>query len=346
MVGRPLPRRAAPAVLTLFCAGFLTTCDFLTSDIFPSWLSYAEARFDLETAAVDFVTASNPLNGIDVEYIRTLSGEDLIVVLFMGNTNRRLLILDPGDLETLATLNDAANFTPFLGAASDGNLACGTRSIDPVTYATSPGANIGVSGSRQWVLRTGAGSDQYLIGFDNGLFNVQRHKYNFDWTNYIGVTSGTTWAAPYPLSPWYLVDCETDTLGTGANFLFAYYGGPNQIGFASYFNATAAIEANPRDFLNAASDLTGPFPMDEGRAWLTSGGPVAFVRGDKGTDRLVRYKFGTGNVSTGTESTILDSIPIDDDDELTVLSFDPSGTWWFAYDRRTGFLYKLRTWWK
>ncbi|NLJ46040.1 MAG: hypothetical protein GX430_05715 [Treponema sp.] len=106
-------------------------------------------------------------------------------------------------------------------------------------------------------------------------------------------------------------------------------------------------------FDNAGAVRTGPFRADDGLAWLTAGGPVAFTRGDRNTDRLVRYRWGTGGFSTfwldwanAVESEVIDSIPFDSSDELRVLSFDPSGTWWFADDRRTGYLYKLRTWWR
>ena len=77
------------------------------------------------------------------------------------------------------------------------------------------------------------------------------------------------------------------------------------------------------------------------------------MRGNNGSDHLVRYRYGTGGFSGSfgdfaggyTTSEAIDSIPIDDDDEVRVLSFDPSGSWWLPY-RRTGILYKLRTWWK
>ncbi len=74
---------------------------------------------------------------------------------------------------------------------------------------------------------------------------------------------------------------------------------------------------------------------------------MAFRRGDKGPDRLVRYKPGTGSVdiTSYTYSTELDSIPFDSDDKR-VLSFDPEGRYWFFYDRKSGLLYKMRTWWK
>lgn len=346
MVAASLRRRAASAALALFCMCFLSTCDFLTADIFPSWLSYAAARFDMESAAADFVTASNQLNGIDVEYIRTLSGKDLVVILFMGSGNRRLLLLDPGDMKLLTALDDSVDFTPFLGAGSNGELACGRRSIDPVTFATAAGANIGVDGSRQWLVRIGPGMDQFLIGYNESMLEVQRQKYDVLWSIIGASQTGTTWAAPYPTTSWILLDCETGGTGVAADFLFLNYGGTTQYGYASHFAAASSIDTGTLNFLGSADSVTGPFRLDDGRAWITSGGPVAFVRGDRSSDRLVRYRNGTGSVSPWSESTVADSIPVDDNDELTVLSFEPSGEWWFAYDRRTGYLYKLRTWWK
>ncbi len=347
MVANTLRRRAAVAALALFCAGFLSTCDFLTSDIFPSWFSYVDARVDLKSAIVDFVTPSNQLNGIDVEYIRTLSGRDLVVILFMGSANRRLLLLDPGDMHLLASLEDSVDFTPFIAAGSDGNLAVGRRSIDPSSYTSIAGASTGVNGSRQWLLRTGPASDQFLIGFDGDPnWLVQRYKYSSAWI-FSGSQTGTDWS-PLPANYWSLLDAETSITGSGATFLFEYYGGANTVGYVSFFTSTASIDTGTLSFFTSSDDVTGPFRLDEHRAWITSGGPVAYVRGDRSTDRLVRYKFGTGDpTAVPIEYAVeLDSIPVDDNDDLTVLSFDASGTWWFVFDRRTGYLYKLRTWWK
>ncbi len=144
-----------------------------------------------------------------------------------------------------------------------------------------------------------------------------------------------------------MIDSETSESGIGAMFLLNHATEAEQSAYLSYFPSTFTINTGTLDFLNdPAAQVTGPFRVDDGRAWITYDGPVAYHRGDKGPDRLVRYKMGSGSASPYTPATELDSIPFDDNDELRVLSFDASGTWWFAYDRRTGYLYKLRTWWK
>jgi hypothetical protein len=115
-------------------------------------------------------------------------------------------------------------------------------------------------------------------------------------------------------------------------------------GYTASFASALDFTAGGTVFDSALAVKTGPFPVADDRAWLTAGGPVAFDRSDR-VSRLVRYQYGTGNFATGTTATELDSISIDEDD-IKVLSFDPSGKWWFIYDRYSGRLYKLRTWWK
>ncbi len=344
MVGVSLRRRATAAALALLCAGFLSTCDFLTADIFPSWLSYVEARYDLRSEVKVFSSILASTENFLVEYVQPFSGRGVVALFLPGTPNKRLVFLDSNTLRKLHH-EDNSEFSPLLAAASIGqNMVCGKVSINTTDFVLSAGPTDGLDGSRQWLVRIGPDSDQYLIGFNSGMLEVNRHKYDYSFA-YINTISGTDWVAPYPTDYWELLDSEMSSSGAGAMFLFRNTS-DEEVGYLSVFSASADIEANPRDFLNAANQVTGPFRIDDGRAWITHDGPVAYHRGDKGPDRLVRYELGTGSALSSIPATELDSIPFDDNDELRVLSFDPSGRWWFAYDRRTGYLYKLRTWWK
>lgn len=330
-VRRPRPFRGVftAALLSLL----LSSCAFLTSDIFPSWLSFADANLDLRGLVRGFGAVDEP-ESLYVEYLQTVGGPAYIAVLYYEGTAWRLVFLDPEDMGYLASLKEPG-FSPFLGAGSGGDIVCGTVSVAAATLTSQTPAPTSLpGGGRAYLVRAGAGANQYIVGSPNSS-NVAWIQYDSAWVSSPPGTIGAG-AAPYPSTTIYLQDADTDVPGTGANYLFrdTSSGG---YGYLAYYAATASIETNP-PLSSSATQVTGPFRMDDGRGWITSGGPVAYVRGDNGPDRLVRYKLG----SVGTEQ---DSLPFDSDD-MEILSFDPTGRYWFIYDRISGRLFKLRTWWK
>lgn len=327
--GRPFRSLLSAALLSLF----LSSCAFFTSDIFPAWLSFSDASLDLRGLVRGFGAADEP-ESLYVEYIQTVGGPAYIAVLYYEGTAWRLVFLSPKDMGYLASLKDTG-FSPFLGAGSAGDIVCGTVSVNAYTLTSqSPAPTSLPGGGRPYLVRAGGGLDQYIVTSPDSS-NVAWIQYDSAWST--PTTSSTAAGdSPYPASSLYLQDADTDVLGTGANYLFrdTSSGG---YGYVAYYAATAGIETYPL-LSTSATQITGPFRMDDGRGWITSGGPVAYVYGDSGPDRLVRYKFG----SAGTER---DSLPFDSDD-VDILSFDPAGRYWFIYDRISGRLFKLRTWWK
>jgi len=103
---------------------------------------------------------------------------------------------------------------------------------------------------------------------------------------------------------------------------------------ADFIAATPFLAADGTP--SAGVEATGPFPIADGRAWLTADGVVALNRSD--VNALVRYSYAG--------SAPLDEFVIAGDTEgYEILSFDAGGSWWFLYDRFAGTLQKLRTWW-
>jgi len=335
---RPLLWAAASLSLAL------SSCSFLTWDIFPSWLSYWDASYDLRAEIRDFSggVLDDP-QSYYVEYIETVGGPSYIAVLLFYDSGGRLVLLDPADMSRIAAV-ESTSFSPLLAAGSGGDIVCGQVSIDTTTYTASTGPSSLGYGSRQWLVRVGPYSDQYVVGCDSNSL-VSKRKDNLTWTSPTTLGDSDVAIAPYPTTSWNLVDGETAITGVGANLLFSYYGGTEQVGYAAYYSLSSDIEGVTEIIGSSATEVTGPFPMDDGLAWITSGGPVAYNRRDNGNDRLVRYQFGSGNVSTGIYSTDLDYFAMDRDD-MDILSFDPSGNYWFVYSRDSGRLMKLRTWWK
>jgi len=324
----------------LFCS-----CSFLTWDIFPSWLSYSDASFDLRAEIRDFSEGDlDDPESYYVEYLQTIGGKAYIAVLLFYNSQGRLVILDPDDMIPIATIV-STDFSPFLAAGSGGDIVCGQVSIDTTSYTDS---GVGPSslgyGSRQWLVRNGPYSEQYVVGCD-GAYLFSKRKDNSTWSASSSPVDSAVAITPYPMTGWNLIDGETAVTGSGANLLFSYSGGSNQVGYSAYYASTNIIEGITEIIGDSATKITGPFRLDDGMAWITSGGPVAYVRSDNGRNKLVRYKFGTGDVLTDTYSTELDSFAMDTND-MDILSFDPAGNFWFVYERDSGRLLKLRTWWK
>ena len=350
MVKKPYPRRAAAAAAVLFCAVFLSTCDFLTSDIFPSWLSYAEASVNLR--AIMKAQGLGDLAVVEsVEYADWKQGSidySKVLVFTVGNGTNKLILLDPRDLQFVHA-DSNSEFSRSLASTSIGFLS-GKRIISPIDFSLTAAPNWSTPYSVR-VFRVGI--DPTGTNFAVDLNSSQQGRFE-EYPNAWGAfTSSVTRDFDALAGMYAFLDAE---YVNGYSVLGRRESGP-YMGFASSFSSAADFTSIGTVFDKTTvpvPEKTGPFRMDENGAWLTAGGPVAFVRGDRDSDRLVRYRWGTGGFSVAFgdygngywTSEEADSIPIENNDEFRILSFDPSGTWWFGYDRRTGMLYKLRTWWK
>jgi len=99
---------------------------------------------------------------------------------------------------------------------------------------------------------------------------------------------------------------------------------------SNIFQGTAAqIYQNPNAVVTEVSSSSSD------QAWLTIGGIVSLSHDNR--TRLVRYAYGSGKE--------LDSMAIDDT-WMAAINFEDSGSYWYYYDRYTGCLFKMRSWWK
>jgi hypothetical protein len=329
------------ALVVLILTLLLSTCTFLTSDIFPYWLSFVEASVDLRAISTDLGLGSDPIPEA-VEYAPFVYlGTDYskVLVYLRGIPGQeRLLLLDPKNLALKEDLIDTG-FRPILASAAGGFL-CGERTISPLDFTIDMDPAWG--GSMVRLFRVGIG----LPGLNYVVEQVSNNQANFfyydvDWTR-IPIVPDPPRDFDSSNNDYQILDADyaQGYSVLGRRFSLEY----GEQGYVASFATPANFTAAGTVFDSAVAVKTGPFPVADNRAWLTAGGPVAFDRSDKDS-RLVRYKYGTGNFSTGAKAEELDSIIFDEDD-LKILSFDPSGQWWFVYDRYSGRLYKLRTWWK
>jgi hypothetical protein len=107
----------------------------------------------------------------------------------------------------------------------------------------------------------------------------------------------------------------------------------------SFADEAALLSSTP--LLEDSSALrSGPFPMGNNGGWLTADGIVTMNRDSETYINLYAYDW------TALEATPTDRLQITGDTEAyRIMSFDPSGSWWYLHDQLTQHLFALRTWW-
>jgi len=329
--------RFALSAAALMTTTMVSTCGFLTSDAFPRWLSYVEASVDFRTIAVAQGLGSDAsIDNLEfAPYVTGGTDYSKVLVFATGNGTNRLILLDQDKL-AFSFAKIYGGFTRALASVTGGFL-CGTQRVDPLNPANIPIlAHAWTNPSSVRVFRVGDAVSglNYAVDPTSSLIA--------DFAEYTSVWSGSPQSTSF------------DSLTKNYNLLDAEYANgysvlgqrqDNGQGYAACFPDSATFTAGGTVFDSAAAIKTGPFPIADSYAWLTADGPVAYYRGSNGSNRIVRYHYGTGNFTTGAQAEELDSLLFDDND-VQLLSFDPSGTWWFMYDKLSGRLYKLRTWWK
>lgn len=325
------------AFVAAIVAALASTCGFLTDDVFPRWLSYVEASVDFRSIAADNGLGDDPAIE-NLEYAPFVYGGNdysKALVFATGNYAARLFLLDADRLGG-AVAKTGAGFSRVLIAGANGFI-CGTDSVNPMDYVvtadeTTWSGNFGVRGFR--VGDPGTGLNYAVV--PNSSQQAVFGEYDIDWT------PGASGIRDYDasLSTYNLLDADYAN-GYSALAQRQYTG----YGYAASFSTALLFTTAGTVFDSASATKTGPFPIADQMAWLTEDGPVAYFRDDGRDNRLVRYRWGTGDFATGAQAEEIDSLKFDTDD-IAVLSFDPSGAWWFIYDRLDGRLYKLRTWWK
>lgn len=328
--------RVAIAVAALVATAMLSTCDFLTSDAFPRWLSYVEASVDFRSIAVAQGLGSDAyIENLELAPYMT-GGVDYskVLVFASGNGTSRLILLDPVSLEYKFAKYDSL-FSHTLASVTGGFL-CGTWIVDPSApeiLTPSPGW----TSPSVRVFRVGDSVSGLNYAVDpNSSQQSNFREYNNAW----GVGPVATRGWDLPNSSYNTIDGDY-----AARYAILVRRIDSNQGYAASYQTSGDFTDNAalRVLDWGTATVTGPFPVADDKAWLTAGGPVAYYR-DR-NNRIIRYRYGTGDFATGAQAQEIDSLPFDDND-VQLLSFDPSGTWWFIYDKLSGRLYKLRTWWK
>jgi len=304
------------------------SCGFIGSDMFPRELQYAAGSYDL---AEDLGVEPAEVGELRVERLTNSDGVSRVAVYVGGSAANSLYILDD-DLSLLRSYSQDS-FSRFLGIDQSGDFACGTVFVP---YDTSVDPTVGVN-----------------LGCDEGSFDVVGTSsvlYSSDGAsgtvlNARNKISSTAYAVDSLVSSGYYFNTLDSSLIGETDRLFALLRDRSSgssmlaIGFPDIYvdhatMLTTVLNGAQIDTMTGVS-YTWIYVDNTDSGWITADGVVALVHGNG--SRLIRF-----DLTSGEE---LDSIRIDSE-WMQGISFEDGGAYWYFYDRQSGRLNKLRTWWR
>jgi hypothetical protein len=324
-------RGAAAAVAAAVSALAASSCGFVGADMFPKELQYAEAGYDL---AEEFGVEPASLGELRIEKLRAYDGSTGLFVAAKRPGGWHLSILDKG-MGLVSSLEDP-DFSRFLGSYDGASsFVCGRTGISVGFTVGAPGAMTSCDGSAFDIA-----ASRYCLHFQDialgtGITGTEKGSSTPLGTN-----------APTIMATNEYFDCLDSSVlhaGTAAARLFLLArsrsaGGSEAVAFgfpdsysslASILDGTTPLSTNPSvSVVRVRADYA-----DQG--WITDDGIVLVLHG--GESRLARI-----DPATGEE---LDSIRLDTE-WMQGASFEDSGEFWYYYDRGSGYVKKLRTWWR
>ncbi len=334
---RKLPRVAAIYLLLVFLPLILSlaSCDLLTMDMFPSYLSYEIAQVDLKgELAKKGVSGPWSLEKTAVLYTPLTGKRYVLLYLFVPLGTPWLAVMDGENLDVKTVVQDA-----FLGSmltvdmdgylVSAGSSGANVVRLDPrnFTYSTV-GTTIDTGNVEAFT--DGTTGTTYVVQYSSvSPGNLNYRSYTTPW--YSGTYSSKTLDSVFYwdlyLSSIYYewgVVRFLMTSSTGSSFAVRF---PTITAFTNAFSSTSI-------FQDSNALVVSLPPVNNNGGWLTRGG-VIFLKKDK-EDQLVRY-----NPDTGSE---LDSLTVKGFGDIR-FGFSSDGQRWTLYEAETGKLHLLRTWW-
>jgi hypothetical protein len=325
----PLPGASAAAIAVAVSALAAASCGFVGADMFPKELQYAEGGYDL---AEEYGAEPASIGELRIEHLRAYDGSTGLFVAAKRPSGWHLSILD-GGMGRAASLDDP-NFSRFLGSYDGASsFVCGRTGI-------SVGFTVGASGS--------------MTSCDGSAFDIAASRYCVrfqDLPQGTGVYA-TEKASSVPLgsnSPTVMItgeyfDCMDSSLlhagrADAKFFLLARSrsaGGSEAVAFGfpdSWSSLSSILDGSTS--LNSSVSVVRVRADYVDQGWITDDGIVLVLHGSE--SRLARF-----DPKTGVE---LDSVRIDTE-WMQGASFEDSGEFWYYYDRGSGYVKKLRTWWR
>jgi hypothetical protein len=331
------PRRGLRlSILSLIVALGLSGCDYLLEDPYGGYLQEAAAFTDLRGALAP---------GFELDMVEGMTiakaGDRTFLFARLVDTSGSAVFrsLDPSSLEQ-AGFSAAASGNPFR-ACSDSNseLVVGAHSYYPSTLSEDSGA----APPEGWILADIALGRNYL--FPAALAasaTLECRSYDGRWEN-PAVTQ-----RPFDSGGGQWRVARAVRLGDGSAVILAFSGegGTGSIKAARYpsvgafaSSTDAAIggtSASSSASVDVDSSVGGIAAQDGVAAWATEQGLVVLVSDSGGYYRFERYGYDGRSA--------LDDYRVSARHDARFY-FEPSGSFWYLYDRASGRLYRLRTWW-
>jgi len=310
-------------------AAILVSCGFVGTDMFPKELQYAAGGYSL---ASELGIEPDEMGELRIE--RLVSREDVNGIFVVAKRPEGWRLFSLNDNVELNAILENGFFNRFLGSTgeSDRSFICGMTAIDDELEIFTPPAGGTEGGCNDNTLDL-ARSEYIIQYYDNASATLLTITDKPGIQNFsdIPISNNTFFTMldssmlASSLGNRYVILARTRN-SDPASLIALSFDGIDSV--TSVFGESTPLS----EHTHVAKSYLSVKSVDGG--WVTEDGIVVLSHHDD--TRLIRY-----DLVTGAE---LDSIKIDSD-WMQGLSFDDSGEHWYYYDRRTGYVKKLRTWW-
>lgn len=330
-------RAAALLLLILPLLACLSSCDYLLGDSYPAYTQRMGAWIDLDDAA-KAASGGSPIQDVGrINYLESSGSSAVFVEYRTKDGFHRLLSLDGESLAAPVGYLLGNSFAE-VGLAASGHYvffsSSGWVALRPDSRAVDGSYSAALSPLSVYsysALVNEAGSNYFFFLMGNANQNIDLYDAAF---TLVGVRPWLNIPIGPSVSLW-----DNVSIGQGGGyycFLFRIY---NTNDFRAF--RTPSIGAMPAwtslfdDPAVPSGYKSAAFSADQSRVWITADGPVTATNDNNGLVFSLR-KFGaSGSTSTYTLK----------DESSATFSFEPSGRYWFMYEKSSGRLYKMRTWW-
>lgn len=324
------PARCLGIILLGALALLALSCSYLMDDPYGSVGQRAVAIADIATAVTSATGSS--IQYINRMYYLSSGGHTYLFLLLTTEDDVSWLIaLDGGTLSTVSAMEPYyAGTGSNMAVDLSGNFALGSSSplVLDTSLASVSSYSLSALGSVAYCLFSDGSYNNSLAVSSTELSFTQ---YDSDWA-----ATGNSDAKTVDSSgaSYTLLDAANAS-GT-VLLLFDVSGQAIEVAYPSAGSLYTTLEATSYIIDSASSSKVSPVASYENSmAWATSAGLVVGSSGNNGID-LSLYKLG-GNGKASTYKLKSNG--------STQLYFEPSGNYFFYFDRSSGRLYKLRTWW-
>jgi hypothetical protein len=310
----------------LAAAALLASCSYLLDDPYPKEAQRLLARVDLGDKAKAAGASSSIQELGALSYLESSGSSVLFVELRMKDGTHLLLSLDGDRLDGAK----AFRFSDYALGSGVSLTASGEYVSGGVAFSADlvPSA-IGVT-APNCVLRE-SGSNYFLTFASPLLLNIG--KYDADYAS-----TGSTSIPVASSGNWQLIAAAQ---GGGRycllfqNYDTGCYRAFRTSSMKALYSAAAASAWTSLFGGDVPDWHKGPtLRSDYGSAWLTVDGTVYRSSEDDGTTLTLKRFSGS-----------IESYTLEKSSGEVLYFFEPSGRYWFMYERESGRLSKLRTWW-